>query len=101
MTYLYEAEIHVARFRLLRGLGLSQEAEAELLQALDACADAASNYGYRGIALPEHVRPSPEIVGVWEHFYDDGASWAQSEAEDYAKMIAFTESQPTVRRFHG
>lgn len=88
MAYLFEAEIHVARARLLIELGFHKEAGAELERAEELCADVAGHYGHSGFVLPATVRPSPEIAGIWEHHYAAGASWAEEEARDYEQLVA-------------
>ncbi|AUW34183.1 hypothetical protein A5904_14635 (plasmid) [Acidithiobacillus caldus] len=97
MAYLYEAEIHVARARILYSLGSSQDAETELERAEEICAEVADKYGSLGLHLPDHITPSAEIADIWDHFYERAASWAQWEAED-ARMISFQERYPKESR---
>ena len=87
MPYLFEVEIHVARARILYSLGAFRDAETELQHAEDLCIDVAGSHGYRGIKLPETIRPSPEIADLWDYFYAEAASWAEDEARDYARLI--------------
>lgn len=92
--HLYDAEIHVARSRILNLLGFADEADMELKMANKIADIVAWRYSMQCLDLTEVIMPSDEIAIEWDCSYLSGIWHREEEAQEDAQIAAFNALYP-------